>query len=65
MGNTVNNTNSTYAERTIVLSNVTLTDGGLYSCQINSAAITMPESSDATLAVIGGKIWTRYSLLKL
>ena len=55
MDNIVNNTNSTYAERTIVLTNVTLTDGGSYSCQINSAVIVMSESSDATLAVIGGK----------
>ena len=61
MGNTVNNTNSTYAESTIVLTNLMLTDGGSYSCEVDTAAIVMPDSRDATLAVIGGKIWTRYS----
>ena len=61
MGNTVNSTNSTYAENTIVLINLTLTDGGSYSCQIDSTAIVMSDSRDATLAVIGGNIWTRCS----
>ena len=56
MGNTVDYANSTYSESTIVLTNVMLTDGGSYSCQIDSAAIVMAVSSDATLAVIGGKI---------
>ena len=65
MGSTVNSTNSTYAESTIVLTNLMLTDGGSYSCQIDSAAIVMSDSRDATLAVIGGKIWKDIVLLKL
>ena len=61
MGNTMNSTNSTYTESTIVLTNLMLTDGGSYSCQVDSVAVVMTDSRDATLAVIGGKIWTRYN----
>ena len=60
MGSTVNRTKYTYVESTIVLTNVVLTDGGSYSCHIDSAAIVMSDSRDATLAVLTGKIWTRY-----
>ena len=56
MGNTVESTNSTYTESTIVFNNLTLIGGGSYSCQIDSAAIVMSDSHDATLVVIGGKI---------
>ena len=62
MDNTVNSTKYTYVESTIVLTNLMLTDGGSYSCQIYSAAIVMSDSRDATLAVLTGKIWTRYCL---
>ena len=53
---TLNNTNSTYAESTIVITNLLLSHGGSYSCQINNDAATMPSSSSAAVAVIGGKI---------
>ena len=56
MGDTVDYANSTYSESTIVFTNVMLTDGGSYSCRIDSAAIVMSVSRDAILAVIGGKI---------
>ena len=55
MDNTVDYANSTYSESTIVFTNVMLTDGGSYSCQIDSDALIMSDSSDATLVAIGGK----------
>ena len=53
---TVNSTTSTYAESTIVITNLMLSDGGTYECIIDSAASTMPSTSMATVAVLGGKI---------
>ena len=53
---TVNNTNTTYAESTIVITNLLLSHGGSYSCQIDSAASVMSDNSSASVAVIGGKI---------
>ena len=53
---TVNSSNSTYAESTIVITNLLLSHGGSYSCQIESDATVMSSSSSATVAVTGGKI---------
>ena len=53
---TINSTNSTYAESTIVINNLLLSHGGTYSCQIESNATVMPISSNAMVAVLGGKI---------
>ena len=36
--------------------NLMLSDGGTYECIIDSAASTMPSTSMATVAVLGGKI---------
>ena len=49
------NANSTFAESTAVLTDLMITDGGMYSCEINSAAIEMPRTSDVNITVIGGK----------
>ena len=53
---TVNSTSSTYTESTIVINSLMLSDGGSYTCEINSEASTMPSTSTATVAVIGGKL---------
>ena len=53
---TVNITNSTYTESTIVITDLMLCHGGVYSCEIDSSAVVMSSSSDATVAVIGSKI---------
>ena len=53
---TVNITNSTYTESTIVITDLMLSHGGVYSCEINSSAAVMSSSNDATVIVIGGKI---------
>ena len=53
---TVNSSNSTYTESTIVITNLLLSDGGRYSCQIDSDAVVMSTSSEAVVTVIGGKI---------
>ena len=53
---TVNSSNSTYTESTIVITNLLLSHGGSYSCQIESDAVVMPSSSKARITVIGGKI---------
>ena len=53
---TVNSSNSTFTESTIVITNLLLSHGGSYSCQIDSDAAVMSSSSSATVAVIGGKI---------
>ena len=53
---TVDNTNTTYAESTIVITDLMLSHGGTYTCDINSTAIVMSRSSSAAVAVIGGKI---------
>ena len=53
---TINSSNSTYTESTIVITNLLLSHGGSYSCQIESDAAVMSSSSSATVAVIDGKI---------
>ena len=53
---TVNITNSTYTESTIVITDLILSHGGVYSCEIDSSAVVMSSSSHATVAMIGGKI---------
>ena len=53
---TVTSINHTHAESTIVITDLLGSDGGNYSCQINSTAAVMPSSREATIAVIGGKI---------
>ena len=53
---TVNSSNSTHTESTIVITNLLLSHGGSYSCQIDSDAAVMSSSSSATVTVIGGKI---------
>ena len=53
---TVNITNSTYSESTIVITDLMLNHGGVYSCEIDSPAAVMSSSNDATVVVIGGKI---------
>ena len=54
-GTSLYNATSTFAESTAVLTGLMLTDGGIYSCEINSAAIDMARTSDVTITVIGGK----------
>ena len=53
---TINITNSTYSESTIVITDLMLSHGGVYSCEIDSSAAIMSSSNDATVVVIGGKI---------
>ena len=53
---TVNTTNSTYTESTIVITDLMLSHGGIYFCEIDSPALVMSSTSDATVAVISGKI---------
>ena len=58
---TVNSSNSTYTESTIVITNLLLSHGGSYSCQIESAAAVMSNSSSSTtVTVIGGKTHCMY-----
>ena len=57
---TVNITNSTYTESTIVITDLMLNHGGVYSCEIDNPAVVMSSSSDATVAVIGGKIVVKW-----
>ena len=52
---TVNSSNSTYTESTIVITNLLLSHRGSYSCQIDSDAVIMPTSSEASVTVIGSK----------
>ena len=52
---TVNSSNSTYTESTIVITNLLLSHGGSYSCQIDSDTVIMPINSEAIVTVIGGK----------
>ena len=56
---TVNSSNSTYTESTIVITNLLLSHGGSYSCQISGAG-TVTLSNNATLEVIGGKTFNTY-----
>ena len=51
---TVNITNSTYTESTIVITDLMLNHGGVYSCNINSVATPLLSQSIATVAVISG-----------
>ena len=53
---TINNTNSTYTESTIVITDLMLRHGGVYTCEIDSPAVVMSSNYDATVAVIGGKM---------
>ena len=50
--------NSTYSESTVVISTLLLSHGGVYSCQINSSAVVTSSSSEAIVAVLGGKMKT-------
>ena len=52
---TVNSSNSTYTESTIVITNLLLSHGGRYSCQIDSDAVVMPTNSEAIIIVIDSK----------
>ena len=52
---TVNITNSTYTESTIVITDLMLSHGAVYSCEIKSAANVIPYTIEASLAVIDGK----------
>ena len=52
---TVNSTNSTNAESTIVITDLMLSHGGTYTCVIDNDAVMMSLSHDATVAVISGK----------
>ena len=52
---TVNITNSTYTESTIVITDLMLSHGGVYICNINSVATPLlSQSMIATVAVISG-----------
>ena len=52
---TVNSSNSTYTESTIVITNLLLSHGGNYTCQISGAGRVIL-SNTATVEVVGGKI---------
>ena len=52
---TVNNTDSTIAESTIVITDLMLSQGGTYTCVMDSDAIIVPRSHDAAVVVISGK----------
>ena len=56
-GNTVDSSNSTFAESTIVISDLMITDGGMYSCEINNAAIVMAHTHAVIITVTGGKTY--------
>ena len=51
---TLDSVNLTYAESTIVINNVMLSDGGMYECIIDSDAIMVSSNRSATVAVIDG-----------
>ena len=53
---TINNTNSMYTESTIAITDLMLSHGGVYTCEIDSPAVVMSSNYDATVAVIGGKM---------
>ena len=61
---TVNNTDSTVAESTVVITDLMLSHGGTYTCVIDSDAIIMLHSYDATVAVISGKYRYMMYLIK-
>ena len=61
---TVNSKDSTNAESTIVINDLMLSYGGIYTCVIDNDAIIMSLSHDATVAVISGKcicMWNNIS----
>ena len=67
---TVNSTDSTIAESTIVITDLMLSHGGTYTCVIDSDATIMPQSHDAVVVVISGKcthrsiiLYTSYSIM--
>ena len=47
--------NSTYSESFVMISELLLSNGGVYSCQINSPAVVISSSSEATIVVLDGK----------
>ena len=51
---TITSSNSTYTESTIVITNLLLSHGGNYSCQISGAGRVL-SSNNATVEVIGGR----------
>ena len=51
---TVNNTDSTSAESTIVITDLMLSHGGTYTCVIDSDETIMSHSRNTTVAVISG-----------
>ena len=53
-GESVNSKNLTYTERTIVINNVMLSDGGMYECIIDNDVMMVPHNHSATVAVIDG-----------
>ena len=53
---TVNITNSTYTESTIVITDLMLSHGGAFACEIKSVANVIPNTIEAVLVVIDGKI---------
>ena len=53
---TVISKNSTYSDSTIIISELLLSHGGVYTCQINSPAVVTLSSSEATVVVLDGKI---------
>ena len=59
---TVNITNSTYTESTIVITDLMLSHGGVYACIINSVATPLLSQSMATVAVISG-MYTHVQIL--
>ena len=61
---TVNNTDSTIAESTIVITDLMLNHGGTYTCVIDSDATIMSHSYDATVVVISGKYTFSNTVLK-
>ena len=50
----VNSTNLTYTESTIVINSLMLSDGGMYECIIDNDAMMVPHNHSATVAVIDG-----------
>ena len=52
----VNSTNSTYNESTIVITDLMLSNGGNYACEISNLESILPNVMTATVAVIESKI---------
>ena len=51
---TVNIAHSTYVESTIVITDLMLSHGGIYTCMINNIVVPVPSWSVATVVVISG-----------